>query len=133
MVSATAILISGTNARYISVADRVRMLTREFRTDGTSHERRSNIVLQMEIFHRRLHLVSWAARILYAAVGCFVAVALSISLSVTRPILLGATLWVFLIGLGLIALAIVMQLLELHQSNRTIDIESSDVLPHLHK
>ena len=133
MVSATAILISGTNARYISVSDRVRMLTREFRADGTSVERRSNIVMQMEIFHRRLHLVSWAARILYAAVGCFVAVALSISLSVTRPILVGATLWVFLIGLGLIALAIIMQLLELHQSNRTIDIESSDVLPHLHK
>ncbi len=82
----------------------------------------------MAVFHRRLHLVSWAARILYAAVGCFVAVALFTGASVSRPILLRATPVMFLIGLILIAFAIVLQLLELQQSNRTIDIESADVL-----
>lgn len=128
MVSATAILISGVNARYVSISDRVRALAREYREHGTSNERQSSIRLQMPIFHRRLHLVSWASRILYAAVGCFVAVALLISASVSKPILLQATLIMFLIGLILISLAIVLQLLELQHSNRTIDIEAADVL-----
>lgn len=128
MVSATAILVSGVNSRYISISDRVRALTREYRDRGTTEERQLNIRRQMVIFHRRLHLVSWAARILYAAVGCFVAVALLISTSVSRPILLSATPGMFLIGLILIAFAIVLQLLELQQSNRTINIESADVL-----
>jgi TRAP-type C4-dicarboxylate transport system permease small subunit len=87
----------------------------------------------MTIFHRRLHLVSWAARILYAAVGCFVAVALHITVSVSTQILLGATLGMFLIGLTLIALAIVLQLFELPQSNRTIDLESADALSDPHR
>src|SRR5215470_353445 len=102
MVSATAILISGSNARYTSISDRVRALTNEFRQPGTSTERQSNIRQQMAIFHRRLHLVSWAARALYAAVACFVVIALLISLSPSKAILLGATPWMFLLGLGLI-------------------------------
>ena len=128
MVSATAILISGVNARYISISDRVRALAREYRDQGASIERKSNIHRQMTIFHRRMHLVSWAARVLYAAVGCFVAVALLISISVSKQVLLGATLGMFLTGLILVAFAIVLQLLELQQSNRTIEIESADVL-----
>ena len=128
MVSATAILISGVNARYISISDRVRTLAREYRDAVTSRERQLNIRSQMQIFHRRLHLVSWATRVLYAAVGCYIADALLISISVSKRILLGATLAMFLIGLILTAFAIVLQLLELQQSNRTIEIESADVL-----
>ena len=129
MVSATAILISGSNARYTSISDRVRTLTQEFRQPGTSTERRSNIRQQIAIFHRRLHLGSWAARALYGAVACFVLIALLISLSLSKTILLEATPWLFLLGLVLIAGAILLQLLELQQSNRTIDLESADVLP----
>ena len=128
MVSATAILISGVNARYISISDRVRTLAREYRDAVTSRERQLNIRSQMQIFHRRLRLVSWATRVLYAAVGCYIADALLISISVSKRILLGATLAMFLIGLILTAFAIVLQLLELQQSNRTIEIESADVL-----
>jgi hypothetical protein len=133
MVSATAILISGVNARYISISDRVRTIAHEFRDRDCSAERRANIRRQMIVFHRRLHLVSWAARILYAAVGCFTAVALLISVSVSKGILQRATLGTFLIGLILIAGAIVLQLLELQQSNTTIEIESADVLNDSHK
>jgi hypothetical protein len=129
MVSATAILISGSNARYTSISDRVRTLTQEFRQPGTSTERRSNIRQQIAIFHRRLHLVSWAARALYGAVACFVVIALLISLSLSKTILLEAAPWLFLLGLVLIAGAILLQLLELQQSNRTIDLESADVFP----
>src|SRR5579862_9526902 len=118
MVSATAILVSGVNSRYISISDRVRSLAREYREADTSGDRRATIRRQMPIFHRRLHLVSWAARLLYAAAGCFVAVALLISMSVSRPVLLRTTLGMFLTGLLLISVAIVLQLLELQQSNR---------------
>ena len=128
MVSATAILISGVNSRYISISDRVRAIAREYRDRATSVERQENIRGQMIVFHRRLHLVSWASRVLYAAAGCFTAVALLISISVSQQILLGASLGAFLTGLMLVALAIVLQLLELQQSNTTIDLESADVL-----
>jgi TRAP-type C4-dicarboxylate transport system permease small subunit len=128
MVSATAILASGVNTRYISISDRVRALAREYRDVNTPSNRRSTIRLEMVIFHRRLHLVSWAARVLYSAVGCFIAVALLISISLSKPIPAGITLAAFLIGLILTAVAIILQLLELQQSNRTIDLESADVL-----
>src|ERR1051325_8037711 len=133
MVSATAILISASNARYTSTSDRVRTLTQEFRQPGTSIERQSNIGQQIAIFHRRLHLVSWAARALYTAAACFVVIALLISLSPSKTILLVATPWMFLLGLVLIARAIVLQLLELQQANSTIDLESADVLRGGHK
>jgi TRAP-type C4-dicarboxylate transport system permease small subunit len=133
MVSATAILASGVNTRYISTSDRVRALAREYREVNTSSNRRSTIRLEMVIFHRRLHLVSWAARVLYTAVGCFIAVALLISVSLSKPIPAGITLAAFLIGLILTAVAIILELLELQQSNRTIDLESADVLGDLEK
>jgi TRAP-type C4-dicarboxylate transport system permease small subunit len=128
MVSATAILASGVNTRYISISDRVRALAREYREVNTPSNRRSTIRFEMVIFRRRLHLVSWAARVLYTAVGCFIAVALLISVSLSKPIPAGITLAAFLIGLILTAVAIILQLLELQQSNRTIDLESADVL-----
>jgi len=133
MVSATAILVSGVNTRYISISDRVRSIAREYREASTSAARRSSIRLQMVVFHRRLRLVSWAARVLYAAVGCFIAVALLISVSLSQQTPAGATLLTFLGGLVLTAIAIILQLLELGQSNRTIEIESADVLSDLQK
>src|SRR4051812_36477386 len=108
MVSATAILVSGVNARYISISDRVRMLAREHREPGTSDDRRLNIRAQMPIFRRRLYLVSWATRVLYAAVGLFIAVALIMSISASRPMVVEATLGMFLVGLALIVVAIVL-------------------------
>jgi len=127
MVSAAAILISGVNARYISISDRVRNLTREFRRESPTEERRKNIRRQMLVFHRRLHLVSWATRVLYAAAGCFVSVAVLIGASVWRRATENATLPIFLVGVVLTIAAIVLQVLELQSSNRTIDLESADV------
>jgi uncharacterized integral membrane protein len=60
-------------------------------------------------------------------------VALLISVSLSKPIPAGITLAAFLIGLILTAVAIILQLLELQQSNRTIDLESADVLGDLEK
>jgi hypothetical protein len=128
MVSSTAILISGVNARYISVSDRVRNLAHEFRDGNPSAERRENIHRQMLIFRRRIELVSWAARLLYVAAGLFVSIALMIGVSMWRRIFGEVTLPIFLLGLLLVAIAIGLQFGELQLSNRTIRLEAADLL-----
>ncbi len=128
MVSATAILISGVNSRYIAISDRVRNLAHEFRSENPPEERRQNIHKQMLIFHRRLELVSWASRTLYIAVGLFVSVALLIGISMWRRIFEAITLPIFILGLVLVGIAIALQFTELQMSNATIVLESADVL-----
>ena len=128
MVSATAILISGVNARHISISDRIRSLSREYRSGGLEVSRRRVIQREVVIFQRRLHLVSWATRMLYASVGCFILMALLISVSVVNARLQGVTLLIFLVGLVLIAVAIVLELVELQESNSTIELEAADVI-----
>lgn len=123
MVSATAILIGGVNSRYMAIADRVRGLTRELRDSSTSPERRACIQAQLVYFIRRVSHVSSATRLLYFAVACFVAVALAISVSSTRVMLLYVTLPLFVAGLSLICLALSFQIWELHDANRTLELE----------
>ena len=69
LVSATAILISGTNSRYISISDRMRALAHEYRDANCIEQRRITISREMLTFQHRIHLVSWAVRALYTAVG----------------------------------------------------------------
>ncbi|HEY0757805.1 MAG TPA: DUF2721 domain-containing protein [Acidisarcina sp.] len=128
MVSATAILISGVNARYISISDRMRTLATEFRREPITAARRENIREQMLIFTVRLVFVEWAARILYIAVALFLGMALLISLSVRHTIFERVTLPLFLGGLSLVIVAIALQSLELKHSERTIRLETAEVL-----
>jgi Protein of unknown function (DUF2721) len=123
MVSATAILISGVNSRYMSIAERVRSLTRELRDASTTPQRRACVETQLFFFGRRVSHVATATTLLYVAVGCFVTVALVISVSSTRTMLLFVTLPLFVAGLGLICLALAFQLWELRDSNRTLRLE----------
>ena len=127
MVSATAILISGVNSRYISVSDRMRSLAHEYREMNVSAERRAVIRSQMTVFRHRVALVSWAVRTLYAANGCLVSIALLISATLWRQTLVWITLPLFLLAISLIVIAIICQLLELQASNRTIFLETKDV------
>jgi Protein of unknown function (DUF2721) len=128
MVSATAILISGVNARYISISERIRMLSAEYRRQPLSPSRRINIKRQMIVFIRRMAYVEWATRILYIAVAAFLGMALLISLSVRHSIFEMVTLPLFLLGLTLVIVAIFLQSLELRQSIQTIRLETLDVL-----
>lgn len=128
MVSATAILVSGVNSRYLAVSDRMRALAHEYRTCDLSADRRLNIQRQMLVFHHRLDLVSWSSRILYIAVCCFIAVALLICLSTLRQMLTIVTLPIFGIGVTLVGSAVVLQLLEVQASRQTIALEAADVL-----
>jgi hypothetical protein len=129
MVSATAILAGGVNTRYISISDRVRSLSHEFRDSQTSESRRADIKRQMSIFLRRIHLVSSAIRMCYVAMACFVLMALVITATAFRQMLIAITVPLFVIGIGFIITAIIFQLLELQASNRTILMEVKDVLP----
>lgn len=58
MVSATAILISGVNSKHQALADRLRLLTAEFRNPLTADARRQNVLAQMKLFRRRLKYVT---------------------------------------------------------------------------
>ena len=127
LVSATAILISGTNSRYIAISDRMRALAHEYRDPNCLEQRRSTISQQVLTFRYRIHLISWAVRALYMAVGAFITDALLISATLWRQMLATATLPLFLLGILLLMLAIVCQLLELQSSNRTISLEISDI------
>jgi hypothetical protein len=128
MVSATAILISGVNSRYIAIADRMRALTHEYRDPNANPKRRADIRRQMVTFQLRIRLVSWAIRGLYAASGCFVMMALLISATLWRKMLAAATVPLFLAGITMIILAIICELFELQASNQTISLEVTDVL-----
>jgi hypothetical protein len=127
LVSATSILVSGVNSRYISIADKMRGLAQEFRAPSCTRERKSLIVAQMAIFEKRIHLVAWAVRVLYASIGCFTAVAMVISATLWQKTLEFVTLPMFAAGIAMILAAIICQLLELHLSNRTIALEVRDV------
>jgi hypothetical protein len=128
MVSATAILISGVNSRYIDIASRMRTLTQEYRDPNSNSKRCAAIQRQMVTFQLRIRLVSWAIRGLYGASGCFVTMALLISATLWRRMLATATLPLFVAGITMVLAAIVCELLELQASNRTISLEVTDVL-----
>lgn len=128
MVSATAILISGVNGRYIAVSDRVRNLTREYREQNPDADRRKVIQDQIRIFLRRIRLLSWAVRLLFLGAGFFISVALLISVSTWNQSLADITLPIFLIGLAMVASAIVLVFIELSASNRTILMEAAEVM-----
>jgi len=127
LVSATAILISGVNSRYISISDRLRSLAHEYRDPSCTHDRRIIIAHEAATFQRRMHLMSWAVRSLYTAVGAFIVDALIISATLWRQMLAAATLPLFVAGILLVLFAIGCQLLELRSSDRTIAIELSDI------
>ncbi len=128
MVSASAILAGGVNARYIAVSDRVRALAHEYRDPQTNDARRKLICGQMTVFNRRVHLVSWAIRMCYVSMACFILMALVITATAFRQMLVAVTLPLFLVGIGFILTAIVFQLMELQAANNTIAMEMNDIL-----
>jgi hypothetical protein len=128
LVSAGAILVSAVNSRYIAISDRMRTLAQEFRDKTSEPHRREVIAREMVTFKLRVRLVSWAELMLYGAVGCFTTVALFISATFWRTELVEASLPIFTAGIVLIMVAIVLQLLELEQANRTLLLDTRDVV-----
>jgi TRAP-type C4-dicarboxylate transport system permease small subunit len=127
LISATAILVSGVNSRYMSISDKMRSLAHEWREASTSPHRKSLIADQMTTFRERISLVTWAVRLLYAAVACFASMALVISATMWRRVLQTITLPMFVVGISLMLGAILLQLIELQLANRTISTEVRDI------
>jgi hypothetical protein len=127
LVSAVAILIGTVNSRYVAISDRMRTLALEYRDKTCNPKRLAVISQQMVIFRRRVKLVSWAERVLYLAVVCFVLVALILGATFWRNFFAAATLPLFATGIVLIIVAILLQLLELQNSNRTLFLDTEDI------
>jgi hypothetical protein len=128
LVSAVAILIGTVNARYIAISDRMRNLALEYRDKTCNPRRLETIASQMVTFRRRVKLVSWAERMLYMAVVCFILVALIIGATFWRQFFAAASLPLFATGILLMMIAVVLQLTELQYSNTTLLLETEDIV-----
>jgi hypothetical protein len=130
MISANAILIGAVSAKHQAMADRLRILTAEWRSADTSAARRDAIRLQVDLFRLRIAWVARAHFLLYAATACFIAMVLTIALTpftggriaievLSLPLLVG--------GVVLMFAAILLELAELRKSRATIDLEARDI------
>ena len=133
MVSAAGLLFMGLQAKNLHLADRVRALVAEHRAlrpGAPDEERRLQIVEQLAVFKRRVHLSQRALELLYLAIVCFVLTSL----------LLAAAPWVgsfavaalptaiFIAGVGLLLLALLLEYREMQLGLRTIDIEVEGIV-----
>lgn len=122
MISANAILIAAISSKHEAMSDRLRILTAEWRSPGTPAARRESIRDQVELFTSRIAWIARAHFLLYVATACFLAMVLAIALSLellSLPLLLA--------GVGLMLLAIVLELLDLRKAGATILLESAEV------
>src|SRR5580698_2610299 len=123
MISANAILIGSISSKHQAMSDRVRSLTAEWRSPGTSAARRDSIRAQVQMFALRITWISRAHFLLYVATACFLAMVLGIALSLpllSLPLLLG--------GVIVMLMAIFLELLDLRKARATIELERGDLL-----
>ncbi|MGA2716089.1 MAG: DUF2721 domain-containing protein [Bryobacteraceae bacterium] len=127
MISANAILIGTIGSKHQAMSDRLRLLTAEWRSSGTSAARRDAILAQVKLFTDRIAWISRAHYLLYVATVCFIAMVMVIALTpviqtwaeFSVPLLLG--------GVSLMLVAIVLELLDLRRARATIAMETRDV------
>ncbi len=123
MISATAILIGTVSSKHGAMADRLRVLTAEYRMPDVAAERRRSIERQCGLFQRRLKMTTNAHLALYVAAGFFVLMVLAIGISssastsqfILYPLFLGGTLC---LGYG-----VVLEVMELRLADRTLELE----------
>jgi hypothetical protein len=131
MISANAILIGAISSKHQAMADRVRILTAEWRNADISGARRDAIRRQVELFRVRIALVARAHFLLYAATACFIAMVLTIALT---PLAGGKvaiellSLPLLVAGVVLMFAAILIELAELRRARATMEIEAAEVL-----
>src|SRR5579863_9909466 len=81
MISANAILIGTISAKHQAMSDRLRSLTAEWRSSGTSVARRDSILAQVKLFTDLIAWISRAHYLLYVATVCFIAMVMVIALT----------------------------------------------------
>ena len=103
MISAAAALIIGINQKHVAIMEALRALTNEYRDEGTTEKRRTDIQEQVPLFMQRLRYTATGHRWLYASEVCFVATVLIIIMgmhNVTADrVAIGLFFFVILVGL----------------------------------
>jgi hypothetical protein len=128
MISATAILIGSVSSKHQAMSDRIRGLMAEYRQGATVDTRRVNIGRQVRLFQKRLSYTLAAHVLLFSATGFFIGTVILTSL-----MKIGLLLSCFVIGVGLLLLAVVCELLELRLARRTMDLEITSTLGNGHE
>ncbi len=128
MVSAAGLLSMGVQAKNLHLADRLRALLSEYRTltpESAHQTRRDQIVAQLALFKKRICLSQRALECIYLAMVAFVVTSLLLAATPwiggeVTPALTGG---VFVVGVGLLLVALVLEFWEMHLGLRTVNIE----------
>jgi hypothetical protein len=133
MVSAAGLLFMGMQAKNLHLADRVRALMAEYRGLGGSPaqaERHDQIVGQLRLFAIRVRLSQRALELLYAAIVGFVLTSLLLAAAawLGSPALTMAAAGIFVLGVGLLLTALIMEFREMRVGLETIGIEMQAAL-----
>lgn len=127
MISANAILISAVSSKHDSMSGRLRSLMGEYRREETTVARKNQIRAQVHLFRQRLTRVAMAHILLYAAAALFIAMVLVIALTPLLQTWSTVSLPLLVSGVTMMLIAIVLELVELRGSHKTIQLEISDL------
>lgn len=128
MISASAILIGSVSSKHQAMSDRVRALMAEYRLLTTPEIRRANIGRQVRFFQRRLSYTLCAHILLFCATAFFISTVILTSL-----MRIDWLLACFVMGVGLMLIAVVCEILELRLAKRTMDLEVAATLGSAHE
>lgn len=129
MLSACSTLILGINAKHTALSDRVRAATVEFRQKETADARRSQLVQEVGIFHRRFVFTWLALCALYGAVILFILTTLLIILMQNRMHIGGSgPLSLFVGGVALMLCAALLEFAEIALATKSLHVEMKDIL-----
>jgi hypothetical protein len=127
MVSATGLLFIGVQTKHIHLADRARDLITEHRKAIRCKDRgrREAVTAQILLFERRIRLSQRALELLCSAIVSFVTTTLLLAVApwmgqtaVPPPVIAG----IFILGIGCLLLALVLEFLEMRAGLSTIAI-----------
>ncbi len=127
MLSAAAALILGVNQKHSSLSDRLRTLAADFRRAETSPERRLVIQAQVRLLDRRFRWTSLAHVWLHGSVAAFGLMVLVLTITPRTRFWNHVALGLFVLGDGLVLIAVLAEILELRLARETLEMEVVDV------
>ncbi|MDQ2733369.1 MAG: DUF2721 domain-containing protein [Armatimonadota bacterium] len=128
MISAGASIILGVNQKMTALADRIRLLAAEFRSEETSATRKNALQVQVRLLNQRFYYAGMANLWTYLSVVCFIATVLDITLTPHHKFWDRFGLSLFVTGIILLLIAVVTELLEIRMARRTVNLEVNDVV-----
>ena len=125
MVSAAGLLFNGVQAKNLHLSDRIRGLMIEVRNSATTPDRRQQVMAQLAYFDRRMRLSQHALELIYIAIICFVLTSLLLAtvLWAASPVLPVVIAAIFVVGVGVLIGALVLEFVEMWLCLQTIKIE----------